>query len=110
MTIEQRGVIDFVSTDEGTGNIRLTISDHLDWNDPKNDHLLILQDKINDYLAFIEGGQLYEEYPSAKGKKIIIQVTAKYPLGKEAEHFYHHASEAVSNAGFELVFKLLQEQ
>ena len=38
-------------------NVVLTITDHLEW-DIENEHLLILQDKINAYLGAIEDGEL----------------------------------------------------
>ncbi len=109
MSIEQTKVIDFIGTDNKTGNINLGVSDHLDWKDPKNEHLLILQEKINTYLAFIESGQLYEEYPSAKGKRVIIRVIGKYPLSEEAKKFYKKSSEIVAKAGFELRFDLFKD-
>ena len=106
MSIDQRKVIDFVAADEKANEVILFITDHLDWSDPKNEHLLILQDKINDYLAAIESGELVEKYPLGKGKQPIIQVIAKYPLSEIAEKFYEKAKELVKSAGFELRFKL----
>ena len=44
MSVEILNVIDFVSSDKN-GNVVLTISDHLEW-DEENNHLLLLQDKI----------------------------------------------------------------
>jgi len=55
MSVEQRKVIDFVGISKADGRAILTISDHLPWL-ADNEHLLILQDKINDYLAFLESG------------------------------------------------------
>jgi hypothetical protein len=110
MTVAQNDVIDFAGEDNSTGNVRLTISDHLDWNDPKNQHLLVLQDKFNTYLAFIESGQLYEQFPQARGKHIVIWVHGKYPLNTEAQHFYSHARAKIRDAGFELVFKLAEHE
>ncbi len=108
MSIDQPKIIDSISTHNETGDIHLIITDHLAWNDPKNEHLLILQEKINTYLAFIESGQLYEEYPSAKGKRLIIRVIGKYPLSEEAKKFYKKSSEIVAKAGFELRFELFR--
>ena len=106
MSIEQRKVIDIVGVDEEANEVVLTISDHLRWDDPKSNHLLLLQDKINDYLAFIESGELLETYPDAKGRKPIIQVYAKHPLNDVAEQFYKKVAQIVANAGFELRFRL----
>ena len=110
MSIDQSKVVDFIGTDNKTGNINLAISDHLDWSDPKNEHLLILQEKINTYLAFIEGGQLYKEYPAAEGKKIVIQVIGKYPLNSEAKKFYELAGKKIKEAGFSLEFKMFEDE
>ncbi|MES9994000.1 MAG: DUF6572 domain-containing protein [Candidatus Thiodiazotropha sp.] len=51
MTIKQTDVVDFISK-EKNGNVCLTISDHLEW-DEKMEHLYTLQEKINKYLSFI---------------------------------------------------------
>lgn len=110
MSIEKVKTIDFIGTNKETGAVTLGISDHLDWNDSKNEHLLILQEKVNTYLAFIEGGQLYEECPSAKGKDVTIQVIGRYALNEEAKKFYQVAGEIVKNAGFDLQFKLLSDE
>ena len=72
MSIEDPNVIDFVSLDQN-GNVFLTISDHLEW-DADNEHLLLLQEKINSYLSSIESGDIYKKYPKAKGLKIIINL------------------------------------
>ncbi len=88
MSIEQRKVIDFVGVDEKANEVVLTISDHLDWDDPKSNHLFLLQDKINDYLAFIESGELLKKYPDSKGRNPVIQVYGQYPLNDVAKKFY----------------------
>jgi hypothetical protein len=38
----------------------------------KNEHLLILQDKLNSYLRFIETGEIFESYPAAKNSSLVI--------------------------------------
>ena len=110
MSVEQKKIIDFVGIDEKAGEAVLTISDHLDWEDPKNDHLLMLQDKINDYLAFIESGELLQKYPAAKGKTPVIQIYAKHPVNELAQDFLKRATQIVKDAGFELRFKLAARQ
>jgi hypothetical protein len=69
MSVENRELIDFISIDP-SNKVALTISDHLKW-DNNEDHLLILQDKINAYLEVIESGQIYEIYPDAVDKNFI---------------------------------------
>ena len=73
MSVEQDGVIDIISTHRLTGEVTLTISDHLDWSDSIG-HQEILQRKLNRYLAFIESGEILEQYPTAKDRAIAIEV------------------------------------
>jgi hypothetical protein len=67
MSVEQRMVVDAIGTTL-SGRCQLTIFDHLPWDDPK--HLQMLQDKINDYLDFIQSGQLFESRPDARGRAL----------------------------------------
>ena len=64
MSVKNVNVIDFVSIDLNT-DVALTISDHLEWDD-NNEHLLILQNKINTYISFVESGGIYEQYQVQK--------------------------------------------
>lgn len=107
MTIQDTGVIDFITTEKSTGDLKLTISDHLEW-DEDNEHLYLLQEKINAYLRYIESGEIYEERPDAKNQNIVINIMGKYPLNEEAECFFSKALDAIEGAGFSLRFELLQ--
>ncbi|MBN8675571.1 MAG: hypothetical protein J0L56_15680 [Chitinophagales bacterium] len=77
MPVDDLTVIDFVAINATTGDAMLVIADQLEWN-AQNEHLLILQNKINAYLAGIENGSLYEAYPDAKNRNIVIDIKAKY--------------------------------
>ncbi len=103
MSIDQTSVVDFVSTNK-ENEVVLTVSDHLEW-DEKNEHLHLLQEKINAYLRFIESGEIYEEYPDAKGKKIIISVHAKFQPNEDGQTLISKMTEAVRAAGYEFQFE-----
>jgi len=77
MSIEQTDKVDAFGVDKITKECVLTISDHLDWS-ADTDHYLLLQEKINTYLAFIDSGEILEAFPNAKDKKIRIDVVFKY--------------------------------
>ena len=68
MTVEQADKIDIISIDP-TGQVILTVSDHLPWSDAVQ-HQLILQTKLNKYLAFIESGEILQSYPDSQGRGI----------------------------------------
>ena len=109
MSIVQSDKVDFIGVNKELNTVILVISDHLDWTD-SDCHLEMLQDKLNSYLSFIESNEIYDAYPKAMGKNIIIEVQGKYPLNKEAEKFYGQAREVIRGAGFDLRFKLLEEE
>lgn len=105
MSVEDKNVIDIISIDED-GNAVLTISDHLKWDD-QNEHLLILQDKINAYLESIEGGDLYIKYPNAKNRNIVIRIISLNEPNKDGYFFLDRAREVLEDAGYGFRFEHL---
>jgi uncharacterized protein DUF6572 len=103
MSVDQTQVIDVVSQDKD-GTIVLSISDHLDWDNGKQ-HLLILQEKINTYLNFIDSGEIYERYPDAKGHPIQIDVRFHYQPNMEARAFLAKVKPIVENSGYSFRFE-----
>jgi hypothetical protein len=102
MSIEQRMVIDGVSTSP-SGRCVLTMFDHLPWDDQK--HLPMLQDKINDYLGYLQSGQLFESRPDARGRELEIQVICQfYPNTDAAIRFLEIAKDALGKANIHFSF------
>jgi len=77
MSIDQADTIDFATVDKASGDLLLTISDHLLWDENENGHLILLQNKLNAYLRFIESGEVFEKVPDAKGHTIVISLVGK---------------------------------
>lgn len=107
MSVENVKVVDFISIDKEE-NVVLTISDHLEW-DTSNEHLLLLQEKLNSYLHFIEGGELYESYPDAKNRHIVINIVTKYLPSKDGQTFLDRSREVLKAAGYGFSFSNLSE-
>ncbi|MBN9086278.1 MAG: hypothetical protein J0J01_05180 [Reyranella sp.] len=105
MSVDQPAVIDFLWKDQKNNRAVLTISDHLDWED-EGEHLLLLQDKLNHYLEFIESGQLAEAKPELRGLPVLIHVAAQHPLSEQAARFYDMVKERAAEMGFSLMFDL----
>jgi len=99
MSVEQTEVVDFISINKETGFVILTISDHLEWISSSTEHISVLQDKLNAYLRFVESGEIYETYPKAKGKQILIDIVGKYPPNKIALEFFEYASNLAESIG-----------
>ncbi|MDF3084874.1 DUF6572 domain-containing protein [Burkholderia sola] len=106
MSILETNVVDLIGVDPTKKIARLGISDHLEWSKNENDHLILLQEKINTYLSFIETGQLYDEFPNARECKCEIQLLSKYPLSAGAIEFFEKARTVIRGAGFDFSYQI----
>lgn len=108
MSVVDRNVIDFSHSDDS--KITLCISDHIPWDDEVlKGHLIVLQEKINDYLDFITSGQIYEHY-NDKNKKINIKVIFCHKPVSEAVDFLKKAKTVLNKDGYDLewVFRKIE--
>ncbi len=67
---------DYLSTRKDEDCCVVSIADHLEWDN--REHLLALQEKINNYLSFIESGEIYEARPDARDQSIEISIMCKF--------------------------------
>lgn len=105
MSIEQPDKVDFVVIDDTSGDVWLTISDHLPWDEESGEHLAMLQEKLNAYVRFIESGEMHSRFPNTSGRSVVIDVAGKFPLSADARTFFDRASSAIASAGFKLQFR-----
>jgi hypothetical protein len=106
MTIEQVDIIDWLGIDTQTNKLHVTTIDHIDWDGENDDeHLRLLQAKLNSCLTFVENAEHLEVMPEAEGLPIRLVVIGQFPLNARAIDFYHEASASMAVAGFELVFE-----
>lgn len=104
MTVENADVVDFVAYDEGSQIVRLVITDHLDWDDELT-HLYALQEKVNKYLAFVESGELAEQFPHFASRPVHIDVEFLHqPTTHACTHFLEKAERVIRSAGMEFVW------
>lgn len=101
MSVEEIDRIDIIGIDPVSGEVVLTIADHLDWSDDYA-HLTTLQEKLNTYLAFIESGEMGEQYPQARGRHAVIDLIFRHDPSPMAREFVRRASPAVRSVGAEL--------
>ncbi|MCG8332078.1 MAG: hypothetical protein MI974_30610 [Chitinophagales bacterium] len=107
MSILDSRKVDFIGIEVGSNDVILTISDHLDWKNSEF-HLEKLQNKINNYIKFYESGQIYEDYPNAKGKNIIIALTLAEPLNEEGTDFCVEAKQILNGMGLDLRIEVIK--
>jgi hypothetical protein len=108
MTVEDLNVIDIKSTDKQTGDVVLSIADHLDWSDTIT-HQIALQKKLNAYVAFVESGELLKRFPDAKGRTVVFNIVFKFRPDAKGMQFLERAKRVVESAGFKLQQELFAE-
>lgn len=106
MSVDQTNIVDAIGVDNSTGEVVLTIVDQFEWTGSDNEHLLLLQEKLNTYLSFVESGEMLETYPGAKNRTVLIDVVCKYPLSQQAQGFYNQIAPIVEGAGLKLRHRL----
>lgn len=107
MGIDHPKVVDFCGISQADGCCLLVIADDRKWNDWE--HLLALEEKLNNYLAFIESGEIYTARPEARGLAIEISIRCKFgPEGEDDFSFLRLARNAIEEAGFR--FSVVSEE
>lgn len=104
MSVESNNLIDFISTDKDNIVI-LTISDYLDWN--TENHLQLLESKLNAYIDVLDNQSIYELYPDSVGKEFEIQIVFKYKPNKEAEQFLNSVSKIFQDLPYSFSYYIL---
>lgn len=103
MTVENFEVIDALGISKKSGEVVLTISDHLPWG-TSSEHFEKLESKIGRYLDFIRSGQLLESVPDAANRQVRISVFCKHQPDDNAHKFLIAAGRQLAHYGVKLSF------
>jgi hypothetical protein len=110
MSIDQSNIVDSIGIDPTKNQVQLIVTDHLGWTGDDrldNEHMYLLQEKINAYLRFIESGEIYKAYPQARGKSLVIRVVAKFGLSTKAQKFFDTMQNNLRASGYKITFEKL---
>lgn len=105
MTIEQTGVIDIVVPQSKAGEAILYITDHLSWDDNVEEHMYLLQEKLNTCFAFAKTGELGRKFPKSIGRPVVVCIVGKYNLSDRASDYFERMRKIVASHGYELRFQ-----
>ena len=105
MAIEKTDVVDAVGVETATGDVVLTIADHLDWERSETQHLQMLKEKLNAYLRFIDSGELLQTYPAAEGRRPVISLVGRCAPSAASLRFLAGARQNIEAAGFGFRFQ-----
>ena len=63
---------------------------------------MLLQSKLNRYLAFVENGEILESYPDAKNRPVAFKVVFQFPPDEAGRAFLAKVRPIIESAGFSL--------
>ncbi len=95
LNIERTNTIDGIAYDEKDLKLVLLLADGMDWHDEKN-HLLLLQEKINNYIAYIEGKQYLQKYSNVE--QIEIQIKFLFKETDNCKKFLEQVEKIISTS------------
>lgn len=104
MSVHNPHVVDAVGTDIHTDEVVLSLIDANGWGG--RDHLFSLQAKLNSYFAFIETGQLLQQYPTAQGKAVRIDVICRFEPDDAGLEFLANARAKATAANWGMTWKV----
>lgn len=108
MSVEQPRTIDFVSVAEAPRRARLTVSDHLAWDDPT--HLKKLEDKLNAYLDFTASGEIFDLYPELRDMPLWIDVKFMFEPTDTALAYLEKAKKVIEADGIEFSWTMIKQK
>lgn len=76
--IENTDTIDSLAYEQETSSLILLLTDGMDWSD-MNRHLLLLQEKLNTYIWYIDSRQYEEKYPVVKRIELRVSFLFQEP-------------------------------
>ena len=104
MAVDNTNVIDGMAIDKEKNVLCLLLTDHLPWNCDDNsmneyDHLILLQDKINAYISYLETKQYKNTYPETCFDMAVIEIHFKYEITQNCENFLNEVQNQVGQYG-----------
>lgn len=97
MSIDRTDIVDLAGMGQSAKVLRLVIYDHLPWDvDFEVFHLELLQEKMNAYLAFIDGKDYLKTYPTFKPEGFTIEIQFKHVPTATCMEFLTNAYHLIS--------------
>ena len=106
MAIDNVNIIDGIGTDKEGKVLRLLLTDHFPWKEDASlseyDHLMLLQEKINAYISYLESKQYAEKYPNEAFNMAVIEIHFKYDITDNCEKFLNTVQNQVGQYGIKI--------
>lgn len=107
-TIVDTEKIDLISSDENKRLVTFFMMEPRDW-DSDPDMYSQLQSKLNNYLTYIEDGQMLEDRPEFEGMKIVIHIdcTSNPMESAQASKIFRKIESILSERGLYFSFSII---
>lgn len=108
MAIDNENVVDGIGIDNERKAICLLLTDHLSWiSNAENtlseyDHLMLLQNKINAYISYLESKQYEQQYPEVAFNMAVIEIHFKYEITENCETFLNSVQDQIGQYGIKI--------
>lgn len=101
LSIIDKNSIDGIAYNRDNKALMLLITDHLDWKDEYN-HLIMLQEKINNYIHYCETKQYLNVYNQEKILMAVIDIHFLVEPSKKAFDFLQEVQNQVGQLGIKI--------
>lgn len=100
MSVTDLDKVDAMGISPDGKEVCMMITDHLDWEDEPT-HLIILQDKINAYLAYLEDGEWKNQFPG-EFDHIRIEIAFVYDITENCQKFLQAVQDQLGQYGIRI--------
>lgn len=108
MAITDKDVIDSVAYDND--QLILQLYDHLDFDGEfEKDHLIMLQDKLNTYIWYIDSKQYKDTYPQNDFAQFVIKIFFMFEPSDLCIRFISHVNDRLSETGIIIEYVVEQQ-
>ena len=108
MSVVDSKTVDGAALTNDKNGIILLITDHVDWRD-EYEHLVMLQEKINAYISFLENKEYEDIYRGETIMYGIIEIHFLYTLTANEERFLQSVQDQVAELGVKIQYFVSEE-
>ena len=104
MAVTDVNVIDGIAFDDDNKTLIMEIYDHLHFEGKfEFDHIVILQDKLNTYLWYIESKQYADIYPDKQFDNFVINIHFRYEITENCKKYINVSNQKLSVLNIKIV-------
>ncbi len=109
MAITEPNKIDGMGIDKNE-TLVLLMTDTLTWDQFEKIHIEMILKKLNQYIAFIQGGGYKTYYPNREFKNFRVELKFKYAYTAAAQRFLESAAEKMLMVNIKLVYDVAKQK